>query len=119
MCNPCQEGDHHAQGHPIGQEDPRREGLIAPSIVSWNTSFLYILYIIVSIHWLLHLSSPSGHSTNVKFLEMVYYFWKSMLGPDLSNVVAAAPHRAGYKFLATLETVIRIALVQKYLKAII
>ena len=41
-----------------------------------------------------------------------------MLGPDLSNVVAAAPHRAGYKFMGTLETVIRIALVQKYSKAI-
>ena len=41
-----------------------------------------------------------------------------MLRPDLSNVVAAAPHRAGYKFLGTLETVIRIALVQKYSKAI-
>ena len=25
--HPCQEGDHHAQGHSAGQEDPGREGL--------------------------------------------------------------------------------------------
>ena len=25
--HPRQEGDHHAQGHPARQEDPRREGL--------------------------------------------------------------------------------------------
>ena len=27
MRHPRQEGHHHAQGHPAGQEDPRREGL--------------------------------------------------------------------------------------------
>ncbi len=27
MCNPCQEGDDHAQGHPVGSSHPRREGI--------------------------------------------------------------------------------------------
>ena len=26
--HPCQEGDHHAQGHSAGKEDPWREGLV-------------------------------------------------------------------------------------------
>ncbi|KAJ0015855.1 hypothetical protein NQD34_014145 [Periophthalmus magnuspinnatus] len=28
LCNSCEEGYHHAQGHPAGQANPRRTGLI-------------------------------------------------------------------------------------------
>lgn len=41
MCHPCQTCDHHAQGHPAGQENPWRACL--NSLLSLSVFFLKIL----------------------------------------------------------------------------
>ena len=42
-----QEGYHHAEGHPVGQEDQRRTGLDAG--LEWKIELLAIVYFILDV----------------------------------------------------------------------
>lgn len=58
MCNPCQEGDDHAQGHPVGSSHPRGEGI----------GFVYIVLVEGLYFWSICRPRPSMQISSILLL---------------------------------------------------
>merc|ERR1719300_2220607 len=61
--HPRQASDHHAQRHPVGQEDPRRAGLSLPSSLPPQHNFTSTYYYCTYYIYLLGFNVEEGTSS--------------------------------------------------------